>query len=210
MKVVVIGATGRSGRRLVEQALAAGHEVTAFAPEPAKLGLGGERLTTVAGDVLDADAVKKAVIDSDAVLFAIGVARRTTTTLFSDGIRNTVEAMEAAGVRRLVCVSTGMLAIGRHLGLARQLFSEFVVERVMRNVYLDLARMEDEVALSDLDYTVVRAGRLADGPRTGSYRVAVNGSIRRPGRLSRGDLADYVVRNLDAPGTYRAVVEVAY
>jgi putative NADH-flavin reductase len=210
MKLVVIGATGRSGRRLVDRAVEAGHTVTAFAPEPAKLGDQSERLITLAGDVLDAGAVKEAIMGSEAVVSALGVAKRTTTTLFSDGIRNIVAAMDASGVRRLVCVSAAGLAIGPHLGLPRQLFAEFVIERIMRNVYLDLARMEDEVALSDLDYTVVRAGRLTEGPYTGTYRTAVNASIRRPGPLSRADLAGYVLGHLGAQDTYRAVVEVAY
>lgn len=210
MKLVVIGATGRSGRCLVKQALQAGHDVIAFAPQPSKLGIDDERLTAMPGDVLDPDVVKKAVVASDAVVFTVGVANRRTTTLLSDGIRNTVQAMEGAGVRRLVCVSTGMLAIGGQMRLARRLFSAFVVERIMRNIYLDLARMEDEVTLTGLDYTVVRAGRLTMGPRTGIYRTAVNASVRRPGRLSRADLADYVLRHLDAPDTYRTVVEVAY
>lgn len=210
MRVLIIGATGRNGRQIVARADAAGHQLIAFAPDPAGFAAFGDRVTAVAGDVLDPDAVKKAVTDCDAVVFALGPASRRTTTLLSDGIRNTIQAMEAAGVRRLVCVSTSMLAIGGHLGLARKLFSEFVIERIMRNVYLDLARMEDEVELCDLDYTVVRSAPPTDGPLTGSYRVAAGSSIRRPGRLSRADLADYIVRNLETADSYRAVVEVAY
>jgi putative NADH-flavin reductase len=209
MKLVVIGATGRTGRHVVRQALAAGHDVVAFAPEPAKLGV-DERFTAVAGDALDVDAVKNAVTGSDAVVYTIGVAKRTTTTTFSEGIRSTIAAMEAADVRRLFCLSNGLVEIGPQLGLARQVFSEFVVERIMRNIYLDLARMEDELALSELDYTILRPGRLSNGPRTGHYRTAVNSKIRRPRRLSRADLADYVLGHLDAADTYRAVVEVAY
>jgi putative NADH-flavin reductase len=83
------------------------------------------------------------------------------------------------------------------------------VERIMRNIYLDLARMEDELEASDTDWTVVRATRLTDGPATGNYRATADG-LDRPRQISRADLAGYLVSQIAAADTYRKKVVVSY
>jgi len=106
MKLLVFGATGGTGRELVKQALAQGHQVTAYARNPDKFGdITHAGLQVVRGDVLDPAAVEKAVSGHDAVLSAIG-AGAGRTTLREEGTRNIVRAMQKAGVCRLICQSS--------------------------------------------------------------------------------------------------------
>jgi putative NADH-flavin reductase len=209
MKLVVVGAGGRTGRLIVERALAAGHHVTAFVRRPDQMITRHERLSVTCGDVLDPDSLSEAVAGQEAVVSALGVKSRTTTTVFSAGITNVAKAMEFRDVRRILALSSAGLDIGPHMPIAQRLIAEYIVERVMRNIYLDLARMEDELETHHIDWTIVRATALTDGPANGRYRVALDGGVARPKRLSRSDLAAYVVDQLDNPETYRKKVMIS-
>ena len=211
MRLAVFGATGGTGRLLVEQALAAGHEVTAVARRPSAVGDRHGRLEVVRGDVLDPSTIERAVAGHDAVVSALGAADRGPTTVYSEGTGNVARAMRAAGLRRLTCVSSGGLEADHpHAPLPQRLVTKLFVQRLYKNVFADMARMEEELERSGLDWTVVRAPMLTDGPRTGRYRVAANDYLRRPGRISRADLADYVLAHLDDLASYRTRVEISY
>lgn len=211
MRLVVFGATGGTGRLVVEQALAAGHEVTAVARRPSAFAARHERLEVVRGDVLEPSTVERAVAERDAVVSALGAAGRAPTTVYSEGTANIAWAMRAGGVHRLTCVSSGGLEADHpYAPFLQRLVTKLVVQRVYKNPFADMARMEDELQRSGLDWTVIRAPMLTNGPRTGRYRVAANDYLRRPGRISRADLADYVLAHLGDPASYRARVEISY
>src|SRR5437764_1203871 len=109
MKLVVFGATGGIGAQVVQQALAAGHEVTAVARRPEAITLRHECLKVVQGDVLDAESVRKAVMGKDVVVSAVGARDRGPTTVYSQGNANILQAMQAAHVRRIFCISASGL-----------------------------------------------------------------------------------------------------
>ena len=197
MKIVVFGATGGTGRPLVEQALERGHEVSAVARDPAAFPVARDRLTVLRGNVLDRASVGRAVDGQDAVLSAVGTGfHLRRTTLYSEGTMTVVRAMEERGVPRLVLVSTAGLN-GKDPAFPlwyRLLLKPLLLDRVK---YGDMALMEEEVRASALDWTVVRPGGLTDGPPTGEYRV---GSDRLPeggAEISRADLAHFMLDQLD-------------
>ena len=211
MRLVVFGATGGTGRLIVEQALAAGHEVTAVARRPSAFAARHERLEVVRGDVLEPSTIERAVAGRDAVVSALGAADRAPTAVYSEGTGNIARAMRDREVRRLTCISSGGLEADHlYVPFLQRLVTKLVVQRLYKNVFADMARMEDELERGGLDWTVVRAPMLTDGPRTGRYRVAANDYLRRPGRISRADLADYVLAHLDDPASYHARVEISY
>ena len=105
MKLTVFGASGRTGHLLVEQALQAGHEVTAFVRTPSKLGIKDARLAVVQGDVADVSQVRKAVARADVVLSVIGPARNSPPDMLSGAARNIVSAMQQEGVTRLIALT---------------------------------------------------------------------------------------------------------
>ncbi|GAA2293694.1 SDR family oxidoreductase [Nonomuraea roseoviolacea subsp. roseoviolacea] len=238
MRLLIFGGTGPTGARLIEQALDAGHHVTAVARDPARLpvtagvthgtarlpsahdpatrdparpaGAGHDRLTAVSDDVLRPGAWQDAVAGQDAVVSCLGTRdRRHPTTVYSRGTGTIVSAMRTAGVRRLVCLSSAGLDIPPGTPLAQRLVTRLVVQRLYRHAYADMAVMERLVAESGLDWTVVRPPMLTDGPLTGRYRTAAGTHLERGSRISRADLAHYLLHHLDDRDAWGRVVEIS-
>ncbi|CAM5456425.1 NAD(P)H-binding protein [Streptomyces tanashiensis] len=216
MKLMLFGVTGGTGAQLLAQALDAGHQVTAVARDPARIPATapGTRLTVLPGDVLAPEAWRQAVTGHDAVLSCLGSTdRKHPTTVYSQGTRNIVEAMRASGVGRLLCLSSAGLEITADVPLPQRLVTRYVIQRLYRHGYADMARMESFVRSTAADgtaWTVVRPPMLTDGPLTRTYRAAESGRLERPKSLSRADLAHYLLTHVDDRRTHRAVVEVAY
>ncbi|MFF7457522.1 NAD(P)-dependent oxidoreductase [Kitasatospora sp. NPDC008115] len=212
MNIAVFGATGGTGRRFLELAGAAGHSTVAFARDP--LALVDARPTTIRqGDVLDPRAVARAVEGADAVVSALGIGySRAATTVYSAGTGHILKAMHAAGVTRVLCVSTtGMSLPPWPADPARRALTSWMLHPVLRRPYADMARMERLLlADTELDWTLVRAARLTAGRARGRYRTAAGRRLPGAWSISRADLAHYLLGALDDPAARRAVVEVAY
>ena len=204
MKITVLGATGSVGRHVVEQALAAGHEVTAVTrdagrvPVPAAAGAPA-RLQVVEADVRDAAALRPAVEGRDAVVVVLGDGR--AGTIREAGTRAAVTAMRETGVRRLVCMST--LGAGDSRGNLNFVWKRVMFGLLLRRAYADHQRQEVVVRESGLDFTIARPGAFTDGPRTGEYRRGFAADDRTVAlKISRADVADFLVAQLD-DDTYR-------
>ncbi|HEX3784149.1 MAG TPA: NAD(P)H-binding protein [Pseudonocardiaceae bacterium] len=210
MRVAVFGATGGTGRQLVRQALALGHQVTVLARRPDAVAERDERLRVLAGDVLAPECVAPVVAEADAVISALGIGfHRWATTVYSQGTGNVIDAMKAAGSRRLLCVSTSSLVLP-----PVQRPAEYAVGRmlhaILRAPYADMALMEDRVTGSGLDWTLLRAARLTNGAPTGRYRTASETKLAGCWSISRADVAGYLLANLDTATTFQRCVEIAY
>lgn len=209
-KLLIIGATRHTGRHVLHQALAAGDEVTVVARDLARVDTQHERLTALQGDVLNPATLAPAMQGQDAVISTIGVAGRGTTTLYSEGMRHIIQAMRDADVRRLVAVSAAPLSIDSGDTLPSRLLLKPLLLALLKPVYDDMARMEEQIRSSGLDWTIVRPPRLTDKPLTGHYRTALNLSVRGGYTIGRADLAGAILTLLDDPSTIRAAVGIAY
>ena len=209
MKLLVFGSTGGTGRELVKQALEQGHEVTAYARNPAKLGdIAHPRLQVVRGDVLDPAAVESAVAGYDAVLCSIG-AGAERTTLRENGTRNIVQAMEKAGVRRLICQSS--LGVGDSRANLGFLTKYVIVPVFLRHAFADHERQEAVVKKSALVWTIVRPPHLKDGPHTGTYRQGFpTTDTGIQGKISRADVADFMLKQLTSDTYLHQTPGVSY
>jgi putative NADH-flavin reductase len=221
MKLTIFAATGGIGRQLLGQAIAAGHDVTAVARNPQ--GLAPVPARVVAADLASADpaALQPAVAGADAVLSALGPRTKADAGVAARGTKVITEAMRAAGVRRLIVVSAAPIGTiaspgrphpPRHDpgdGFIIRYLADPIVKRALRAHYADLARMEDVLRDSDLDWTVVRPPRLTDKPVTGRYRTAYGQNIRRGVFVSRADVAHYMLSVLDNPETFCQTVGIA-
>lgn len=209
MKVVVFGASGRTGRHVVEQALAAGHEVVAFVRDPAKLGVSHERLEVVRGDVTDAAAVEEAVAGRNAVLSALGHTKTSPKDVQTVGARNIVGAMERRGVRRLVSLTgAGVRDPEDDPKLVDRAFA-FLLGLLQRDVLEDAERHAEVIKASGLDWVIVRGPRLTEGGRKGEYRVGYVGKDSGT-RISRADVAEFMLAQATDDAHLRRMPMVSY
>lgn len=209
MKLVVFGATGGAGSEIVEQALAAGHQVTAFVRNPAKLNLRHDNLTLFQGDVMDAAAVEQAIAGQEAVISALGPTRPPVAGMMETAARNIVAAMNKHGVRRLIS-TTG--AGVRDPQDQPKLFDHLMMgllRLLAKDVLADSAANGAVLRGSNLDWTIVRFPRLTNGPHTGKYRAGYVGKDSGS-QLSRADGAEFVLRELAAGKFIRQMPVVSY
>ncbi|MEM8878125.1 MAG: NAD(P)-binding oxidoreductase [Pseudomonadota bacterium] len=205
MRVIVFGATGSVGRLAVEQLLQQGHEVTAFARRPERLGIEHPALRRHAGDALLKSDVSAAVEGQDAVIVALGAGASRTSRIRSQGTLNIIQAMQSHGVRRLICQST--------LG-AQESWSNlnFWWKRVMfglllRPVFKDHELQERLVEASGLDWTILRPSAFSDTQQSVGLREGF-GPEERGLKLSvpRSAVAAFLVRQIaDLRNLHRAV-----
>lgn len=207
MKVAVFGAAGRTGVEVVREALARGHEVTAVVRNPDAVT--NKDVTVAVADVHDQDQVNAAVAGVDAVVSALGGKPRQPTTVYSDGIANITQGMRAAGVRRLLTLSSGGLELGPHVPWAQRVVSGLVVKLMFKEVHADMAKMEAYLRqVDDLDWTIVRVPTLTDKAATSKYRVS-EAPLDKPSTLSRADLGHYLASALDDANTHQKIMEIS-
>jgi putative NADH-flavin reductase len=197
MNILIVGATRGIGRQLLEQALMSGHAVTAMARNPQRLATQQERLRVIKGDIRDSDSVALAMAGQDAVCCTIGVkAPWLWVTVFSEGTKNLLQAMEKAGVRRLICV-TGIGA-GDSKGHGGFLYDRIFYPFLLKPIYADKDRQESLIKASDVDWTIVRPGFLTNGPLTKNYRMLTDMTGVTAGSISRADVAHFFLKELES------------
>jgi len=204
MKLLIIGATGATGRELVNQALTQGHEVTVLVRDAAKASF-APPVKMALGDVLDASSLKNALTGQEAVISSLGSAASgpfKELTLLSEGTRNLVAAMQGQGVNRLICI-TGVGA-GESKGHGPWYYNWLIQPLMLRGVYHDKTRQEGIVRGSGLDWTLVRPAILTNGAAKGveavrAFTVLAGVNV---GTISRADVAAFCLRDL-ADGRYR-------
>jgi putative NADH-flavin reductase len=203
MHMVIFGATGLTGRCLVELALDQGYDVTAFARNPASVTTQHVRLTIVRGDVFQKASVQEAVANQDAVLCTIGGHDRLRVALSGQqrvpglcpiGTRNILDAMQTCGVSRLICLSAW--GIGDSKGRVPVIFRNVIFPLLMKEEYEEKEAQEQLIQQSTLDWTIVRPARLTNGPRTGNYRMNSSLKFSLQSSISRADVADCMLRQL--------------
>jgi uncharacterized protein YbjT (DUF2867 family) len=186
MNLAVLGATGRTGRLVVDQALAAGHTVTALVRSPEKLTTGNANLRVVTGEATDTSAVSRALEGADAVISTLG----GPGSVIADSTPAIVAAARQTGVSRVVVLSSFAVERDR-LSAVSRLLSGLAIGPVIK----DKTAGENVLRQSDLDWTIVYASLLTDGPATGSVAVLPESVKRRMSeKISRADVAAWMVQ----------------
>ena len=198
-KILVIGASRGLGLETVRTALRAGHSVRAMARSAASIPIQDAALDKVSGDALDRGTIGNALRDVEVVIQTLGVNFSPRiilegTTLFSRSTRFLVDAMNVAGVKRLIIV-TG-LGAGNSRGHGGFLYDTVLFPLLLKRAYDDKDVQEQIVMSSGLDWTIVRPGLLTNNPATGRYRVLTASKDWRAGTISRADVADFLVRQI--------------
>lgn len=209
MKIVIFGATGTIGRLAVTRMIEDGHHVTAFARHPEKLALRHENLALHPGDATDREAVFAAVQGQDAAVITVGAGASRKSTVRSQATLNVIQAMQAHGVRRLICQST----LGAHESWSNLNFfwKRIMFGALLAPVFRDHELQESLVRASGLDWTIVRPSAFTDAPVRGALKEAI-----RPGdralklKIPRAEVADFLRRQLIDARYLRRAVGISY
>lgn len=197
MRILIIGATSGIGARLLEQSPDRGYAATVLARKPERVSAGAEDTRIIAGDIRDADAVHEAVKHQDVVCVTIGISPAfKPVSVFSEGTRNVISAMNRHDVNKLVCV-TGIGA-GDSRNHGGFLYDRIVLPLLLKNIYEDKDRQESIIKNSGLDWLIVRPGFLTDGPLTGRYRAVTDYRGVTAGKISRSDVAHFILEEIES------------
>jgi putative NADH-flavin reductase len=209
MRLLVVGGNGRTGRILTERALERGHEVTVLDIESGAPAEPRERLQVVHADILAPDTLPAVMAGQEAIVSLVSPHPRRNGRVYVEGTRNLTDAAAQAGISRLVVVS----AEGAGVSPDRLPFFYRIVLRipVVARLYPALEQMEtDLMARNDVDWTIVRAAVLSDGPRTDVYRTVVGDVVAGGSRISRADLAEFLLAVAESGDYLRQRVAIAY
>jgi len=203
MKVTIFGATGGTGAEVVKQALERGHTVTAFVRNPGALAE-QDRFQIVTGDIHNPADVEQAIRDQDAVICALGARDLKKTMIRSEGTRSIIDAMKKNNIRRLIVVSA--MGVGESwdsLSLVNKAF--FAI--LLKSTREDHEAQEAAVKASGLDWTIIRPSGLVNTPGTGVYSVGEN-IHAKTSQISRADVADLILNNLEAQALVQKAVTI--
>ena len=200
MKLFVIGATGRTGREIVQQALARGHQVTAFVRSPESMTLKNERLTVLKGNAMDENQLFDAMQNHDAVLSALGPRKVfKPSSLLHDSALATTRVMSRSGVKRLLVLS----AAAHFPGIPNR-----IVSFILRNHMRDSLAMEQVVQASGLDWTIARPPRLTE-KEDATYRSREGAAPKMGFSMSRKAVAAFMLDAIEQQKHFRKIVGIA-
>lgn len=222
MKLVVFGASGRIGTELVQQAVAAGHAVTAVVREgsslqvplpelrlvAARAGVAGGRTEVVTADVLDPASIAPVLRGQDAVLSALGPRGTGPSSVLLDSARSILQAMGEADVRRFLVVSVaGIHTTGD--GPFTKYVVKPILQRILRESFADARRMEELIRASELDWTIACPPRLTDAAAKGTFRSNTQGTVRGGFSMTRADVATYLLNAIGDAAVVRKTVVIS-
>lgn len=206
MKVAILGASGKTGKPLIEQALSGGHEVIALARSPEKIAFDDPRVIKRQADAFDAESVIAALEGADAVITTVGKTdlRDKRINLSTAAHRAVITGMQKHGIKRLLVISS----IGAAQGIKRKGWRRNLYLYLRRKYYRDMFEMEREVMASGLDVTVLRAPILHDGPTTGQYQIMEDENYLDKLQIARADVAHFLLAEMTAGAWINRVIAV--
>ena len=195
MNILIFGATGKTGRHLVTQALDKGHHVTTFVRDPAKLTIRHERLSIIKGNVADYAKTEEAIKGHEIVLSALGAKSPFKfDPVIVQGMNNIIRSMESNGVKRLIYLSfVGVSNSRKDAGF----MIRHIAPRLLKNEIAGHEAREQMIRQSRLDWTIVHAPKLTNGPSEKRYRNGINLKSKSfVTSLSRADVADFMLQQI--------------
>ena len=193
MKIVVFGATGKTGIEVIKQSLDKGYEVVAYARSPNKIEIQNERLSFVKGELNDAELIESTISNADAVVSLLGASGNVKDNALSQGVKNIISAMEKNGVSRVIQVLT---SAAKDPNDKHDAYFDLMIGLVkigIPRVYSEILEINDSLRNSGLNWTIVRAPFLTDKPLTKNLRIGYKGEKIVKKNLSRADLAWFMV-----------------
>jgi len=207
MKLLLLGATGPTGRHLLAQTLDAGHGVTALVRNASKLTITHPRLATVIGDATHAPILEEAARGKDAVLSALGAGNSLRADIASRAMTALIPALKAQGGSRIIVLSS--FGVGESFKQASPM-QKLAYATLLRLIFADKAKADAMLRDSGLDWTLVYPTLLTNGPRTGNYRVGERLVMKGMAKISRADVADFMVAQLGTDEWIHRTAVISY
>jgi putative NADH-flavin reductase len=201
MKVSIFGASGATGTLLTERCLASGYEVTALVRSPEKFRF-RSWVRVIQGSAFDADAVRQTVEGADVVLSALGARSLKKEDVLERAVPLIVAAMKQTGVRRIIVLgSAGALAdsLKKQPAWRRWFVQKIVYNTVLKNAVASQISQWKTLSASGLDFTMVMPPMLTNSPARGKYRIDGEALPPHGARISRADVADFMMQQITNP-----------
>ncbi|MEO6131627.1 MAG: SDR family oxidoreductase [Saprospiraceae bacterium] len=194
MRILILGATGPTGQELVRQALEKSYQVTALVRNPEKLGITHENLIVTTGDLLDETTLTNALRGKEAVLSALGAGKSLkSSNIMTNAVTNLITSLKTSNINRVVMLS----AFGVGETFAKSNFIQKLIFRTfLKNIYNDKTKADSMLRHSPFDWTLVYPVVLTNGPRTGNYKVGETLPMKGMPKISRADVADFMLQQL--------------
>jgi len=208
-KIVVFGASGQTGSLIVQQALEAGHQVTATMRRPQTWTLQHPQLTVLQSDMYDLPSVERALVGQEVVISAVASpTNRQPTEIQAYTTRTLLNMMAALGLKRFLGITSGGTNPEHDPNLP--FMFQYVFKPLFHNIYDDQKKAEEILAASQADWTLARPAQLTDEPCTGQYRLANAYSLTNGRSIARADVADFLVKQIESSTYNRQAVAIAY
>jgi putative NADH-flavin reductase len=207
VRLLILGATGPTGRNLLEQALAAGHEVTALVRNQVRLKRTHARLAVAIGDATDSRALESAMAGQQAVLSALGAGNSLRAQIASPAVAALIPAMRAQALKRVIFLSA--FGVGETFAQA-SLLQRLAYRTMLRRIFADKAKADAMLRQSGLDWTLVYPTVLTNGARVGTYRVAERLAMTGLPKISRADVAAFMLEQLATSEWVRRTAVISY
>ncbi len=208
MRLLIFGATGKTGKYLIEQGLHAGHTITAFVRNPKKLQQRKNYLISFSGNISNQSDILHAMKGQEVVISVLGnktsnVFWKSNTTI-SEGLKNIIHGMHIRRVKRILFVTS--------FGISDNIFlpEKILINVFLHNVFADLPTQEKLIKESGLEYTIVRPARLVDGQKTGKYKAEENLPIWPWSKITRSDVADFILHTIQNKNMIQKTITLSY
>lgn len=209
MKISVFGGSGRTGIHVIQQALVSGYEIKALVRSPEKLKINDEKLGVLQGDIFNISDLEPVIKGTEAVVSALGAPNLGRTHIYSQGMKNIIDVMKKYGVKRLICISAAGVGPGRDPNFPF-IFDRILKPLVLGRTFADMYRMEQIIISTDVNYTIMRPPMLTKKGLTGHYRVEKGRSLPKGTKISRADLAHFMVNCINDEKYFKCLAAIAY
>ena len=212
MKLLIFGATGGTGKLVVQQSLSKGHEVTAFVRNPEKLVISDPSLNIVRGDILQPSTIDLIMPGHDAVLCCIGAPANKALQLRSEGTKNILASMKKNGVSRFICqTSLGFDDSKIVLNNTPFVFRKIIVPFLLKKTFAEHSVQERFITQSDTNWTIVRPGTMINSVMTGQYKHGFDyNDTSLKVKIARADVAHFMLEQLHNSGYNKKITGISY
>ena len=197
MRITVFGATGETGQKLIQQALAKGYQVVAYARNPAKLDIKDHRLKIVQGELHNQAAIEEAVKGSEAIISLLGPRGASKGLPISQGMKNILQAMQKYGLKRIIATATPSAPDPQDTFDFKFKLAVTMIKLFIPSAYADIVKTAEAIRATDLDWTLVRLPFLNNKPGQGQVKAGYMGEGKVNLSLSRADLVDFLLSQLE-------------